>query len=216
MFKVKICGITNLKEIEFLNKLKVDYAGFVFAEGSKRKVNIQDTKKFRESLNSSIKSVGVFKDNKLSEVQKVYENTGIDIIQLHGSEDKEYIKNLRKLLENRPLIWKALSIKDEDKLHEYLCNDYSDLIDMYLIDGANPGSGEEYSLERLKEIILKSNCKMPFMLAGGIRPENALKKAMYINPYGIDVSSGVEDIMSDGIRQKSFLKIEKLMNNLKI
>ncbi|HCW52381.1 MAG TPA: N-(5'-phosphoribosyl)anthranilate isomerase, partial [Clostridium sp.] len=149
----------------------------------------------------------------------------LKLIQHHGKEDNEYIRSLRnKNNENNKIIeiWKAVSIDNIDKIkkfnneiYEYKDNNNKlirrKLIDKYLIDGVNPGSGQEYSLNTLDYIPEEAK----IFLAGGINPNNVKEKIKAINPFGIDVSSGVEYIDEHGLRKKSYEKIKLLIENAK-
>jgi len=103
MTKIKLCGLTRPCDIEWANDLQPDYIGFVFAKKSKRYVAPERAKVLREGLASGIRVVGVFV-NEAPEAVAARLNDGIiDIAQLHGSEDENYIRTLRKLTD-RPLI----------------------------------------------------------------------------------------------------------------
>ena len=95
MAKIKICGLKRLDDIEIVNKYKPDYIGFVFAD-SKRKVTSDLACKMKKNLDSSIKSVGVFVDEDIDVIIKLYDEGIIDIAQLHGLENEEYIKKLKQ------------------------------------------------------------------------------------------------------------------------
>ena len=95
MAKIKICGLKRLEDIEIVNKYKPDYIGFVFAD-SKRKVTSDLACKMKKNLDSSIKSVGVFVDEDIDVIIKLYDEGIIDIAQLHGLENEEYIKKLKQ------------------------------------------------------------------------------------------------------------------------
>lgn len=221
--KIKICGITNEKEIEYLNIIKPDYIGFVFTQ-SKRMISAENAEKLRQKLNPEIKCVGVFKDNSLEEINNVLKTTKLHIVQLHGNENFDFIDALKKNNESSFEVWKALSIKNKVLLNEYISYyirmKNKALIDNILIDGLNPGSGETYSLEPFKEII-KKECgeykknSLKFILAGGITPENVIEKIHEAGPWGVDVSSGVEEIDSNGISMKSFEKMKELVYKAK-
>lgn len=218
MVKIKICGITCEKEIEYLNTLKPDYIGFVFAK-SKRQISKMKAKNLIEKLDDEIKCVGVFKDNSIDEITDILKSVKLDIIQLHGNEGFEFVNKLRKCTYSTPEIWKALSISNETLLTDYIsCYlgiNKSTLIDNILIDGSNPGSGKTYSLLPLKKLLKNYNCKFNFILAGGITPENVLEKIEEITPWGVDVSSGVEEMNDNNIRMKSFEKMKKLIQNIR-
>ncbi|MGN0143343.1 MAG: phosphoribosylanthranilate isomerase [Clostridium sp.] len=220
--KIKICGITRRDEIEYVNELKPDYIGFLFAE-SKRQITADNAEELRKLLSPEIKSVGVFKDNSLEEIVQVLQTAHIDIIQLHGNESIDFIKDLKRRINSGIEIWKALSIKNKSLLEKYVSyyqdDEYKFILDNLLIDGSNPGSGETYSLSELKEIledkkiVFKKDFK--FILAGGITPENALSRISEVNPWGIDVSSGVEETDENNIRKKSYIKIKNLIDEVR-
>ena len=222
MVKIKICGITDKDEVDFLNKLKPDYAGFVFAE-SKRKVNKEQAVRLCSILSCSIKTVGVFRNQTISEITDVLNDVNLNVIQLHGNEDVNYIKELRNKANKSIEIWKAVSIDNIEIIQEFYYEVYEykgnknelikeKLINKYLIDGSDPGSGKEYSLHKLENM---SN-KIEFFLAGGVTPDNIKEKINIVHPFGVDVSSGVEYINEQGLRKKSYDKIKLLIGNSKI
>jgi phosphoribosylanthranilate isomerase len=220
MVEIKICGITNEKEIEYLNTLKPEYIGFVFTK-SKRQVTPEKAGELCVSLDESIKTVGVFKDNSLKEVLDVIKDVPLDVIQLHGKEDEQYISSLRKNIKRSIKIWKALAISDVENIKNYTSSVSEQLIDNFLIDGDKPGSGEAFSLENISELFEKIsnskfgakniNEKYSFFLAGGITPENVVQRITKAKAVGVDVSSGVEIIDENGNRTKSFEKMKSLI-----
>lgn len=209
MVEIKICGITCEKEIQYLNILKPQYAGFVFAE-SKRKVSIDKASCLVSIINNDIKPVGVFRNNTLKEIISVCEKIKFYGVQLHGNEDFEFIEELRSKLDKNIKIWKALSIKDENTTIKFMERKHP-FIDKYLIDGSNPGSGEDYNLDFLKEIVQKYSLSNNFILAGGINPENVAQKIKKVQPQIVDVSSGVE-IKENDKSIKSFEKMKELLD----
>lgn len=219
--KVKICGITCEKEIEYLNILKPDYMGFVFTK-SKRQINAESAETLRQKLCPEVKCVGVFRDNSLKEINDILKKVKLDVVQLHGNENFDFINELRKNC-SRPIeIWKALSIKNRTFMNEYISYYFGMkdkcLIDNILIDGSNPGSGETYSLAPFKDLIEKEihsgaykGNNIRFILAGGITSENVLQKIDEADPWGIDISSGVEENHHVFGRIKSFDKMKEIM-----
>jgi phosphoribosylanthranilate isomerase len=219
MIKVKICGITNEKEVEYINILKPEYIGFVFTK-SKRQITGKRAKVLCSDLDKRIKTVGVFKDNSLNEIIEVINEVPLDVIQLHGKEDENFISSLRRNIKESINIWKALSISDTQDIKKYAPNMKKQLIDNILIDGDRPGSGETFSLENIHQLLkvdssnetnALNNKAYNFFLAGGITPENVAERIIKANPIGIDVSSGVEIMHEDGIRTKSFEKMKSLI-----
>ena len=96
MTKIKFCGLKRIEDIKYANDLKPDFIGFVFAPKSKRFVNADTARELKNLLDTDIKAVGVFVDEDINVVTKLLKDGIIDIAQLHGSEDEEYIKSLRK------------------------------------------------------------------------------------------------------------------------
>lgn len=223
MIQIKICGITNKKEIEYLNVLKPEYIGFVFTK-SKRQVTGEEAKELCLNLNKEIKTVGVFKDNSINEILNILQIVPLDIIQLHGKEDDEFISLLKKNINDSIKIWKALSIKDTDNIKSYISNNFGknngnrsiELIDNFLIDGDNPGSGEAFALENISELFGENNkIQYNFFLAGGITQENVMERIAKAKPSGVDVSSGAEIIDESGNRTKSFEKMKNLIEKVR-
>lgn len=220
MIQIKICGITNKHEIEYLNILKPDYIGFVFTK-SKRQVTGEKAKELCCGLDKQIKTVGVFKDNSIDEVLNVLRIVPLDIIQLHGKEDEEFIDILKKNINETIKIWKALSIKDAESIKKYISNNFDEngknnIINSFLIDGDNPGSGEAFALETLNEL-LGENHKLEnnFFLAGGITEENVIERIIKAKASGVDISSGAEIIDEYGNRTKSFEKMKNLIEKVR-
>ncbi|MCE5221347.1 MAG: phosphoribosylanthranilate isomerase [Clostridium sp.] len=233
MIQVKICGITNKQEIEYLNILKPEYVGFVFTK-SKRQVTGEKANELCSSLDKRIKTVGVFKDNSINEIIDIIKVIPLDIIQLHGKEDEEFINLLKKSINKSIEIWKAISIRDIENIKKHIRsnkqlayneNSRDNLIDNFLIDGDNPGSGETFSLENISEYFSEEHrleyvddCilkKYNFFLAGGITDENVIERISKANPIGVDVSSGVEIIDENGDRTKSFEKMKSLIDKVR-
>ncbi|AQR95474.1 MULTISPECIES: phosphoribosylanthranilate isomerase [Clostridium] len=223
MIKIKICGITNETEIEYLNILKPDYVGFLFTK-SKRQIDVNKAKILINLLNKDIKTVGVFKDNPIDEILKVIKEINLNAIQLHGEENENYISSLKGSLNKQIEIWKALSINNIEQIENYNLknnNREDKLVDNFLIDGSNPGSGETFSLEKIKNYFGKqslkntNNKKNNFILAGGLSPENIVERIEKANPIGIDVSSGVEIVDDNEKQTKSFDKMKDLIEKVR-
>ena len=181
MTKIKFCGLSRLCDIEAANELKPDYIGFVFAEKSKRYVDIQTAKFLKKNLNPEIKSVGVFVDEKIENIIKIVNENIIDIIQLHGhskNENELYIKNLRKLTDK--IILKAFKIKSQKDIYEAEKN----IADYVLLDSGT-GTGKIFDWKLI-------SLSRPYFLAGGLNPENISEAIKTLKPFAVDVSSGIE------------------------
>lgn len=200
---IKICGITNLKEIQDINEVKPDYIGFVFAE-SKRKINADEAKKLSKALNRSIKIVGVFRNNSEEEILNILSKVPLDVIQLHGDEDNEFINSLRE--KSKVEIWKAITVSSKNDMEKALKYE----VDTLVLDGSTPGSGNVFNWDNLKDI----NINKRIFLAGGINENNVLEAINKVKPDGIDTSSGVEIIDEKG-RRKDKEKMKRLIRKVR-
>lgn len=180
--RVKFCGLKRIEDIRAANELKPDFAGFVFWEKSSRNVSGEDALRLGRALLPGIKKVGVFVDEAPERVAALLTDKVIDIAQLHGSEDEEYIARLRELSKGAPVI-KAFVIKSKEDL-ERAGNSSAD----YLLLDSGKGTGQTFNWELIREAAFDK----PFFLAGGLGPENVAEAIDKLSPYAVDVSSGIE------------------------
>ena len=186
MTKIKMCGLSSIEDIEAANAIKPDYIGFVFAEISKRRVSAPEASKLKSKLDPDIKAVGVFLDDKLDFVASMLNLGIVDVVQLHGSENDEYIERVRQIT-NKPII-KAFIIRSKEDVE---CAEKS-TADYILLDGGK-GEGKAFDWSLLKDI------KRPYFLAGGLKPDNASDAVKVLKPYAVDVSTGIE---TDGVKDR--------------
>lgn len=195
MTGIKLCGLKRECDIEAVNKLNPDFIGFVFAEKSKRYVNPIEAAKLKEMLGKGIKAVGVFVNESPEAVAELLNKGTIDMAQLHGSEDEEYISRLRSLTD-KPLI-KAIKVQSKADIE---AADESSADYVLLDSGA--GTGMTFNWQLIKGI------KRPYFLAGGLSPENVAEAVKTLNPYAVDVSSGIEtDGLKDEAKMADFVSI---------
>lgn len=180
--KIKLCGMFRECDIDFANEAKPDYIGFVLEfPKSHRSIDFDTAKRLRARLAPEIKAVGVFVNSPETTCAE-YANCGIiDMIQLHGNEDADYISRLRKLT-GAPII-KAAKVRSSDdiRLVQELGADF-----ILLDNGTGTGKMFDHSLLDGAEI------GQPFFLAGGLDPDNLKQAAEAVKPYCVDLSSGVE------------------------
>ena len=186
MTKIKMCGLSRTEDIQAANAIKPDYIGFVFAEISKRRVSALEASKLKSKLDPEIKAVGVFLDDKLDFVASMLNLGIVDVVQLHGSEDEEYIEKVRKIT-NKPII-KAFIIRSQEDVERA----EKSTADYILLDGGK-GEGRAFDWSLLKEI------KRPYFLAGGLNPDNVGDAVKALKPYAVDVSTGIE---TDGVKDR--------------
>lgn len=179
MSKIKICGIQYKEEVEFLNFLKPDYIGFVFAT-SKRQIDYHKAKVLKAYLHPNIEIVGVFVNHDIDEIIQLAEEGIIDVVQLQGNEDEGYIEKLKRYI-RLPLI-KAIQVGEKIELPDVD-------VDYYLLDKKSErsqgGTGESFDWGLL------GNMAKSYFLAGGIGADN-IDEALSYSPYCIDISSKVE------------------------
>ena len=187
MSKIKLCGLSRKCDIEWVNELKPEYIGFVFWNKSKRNVPPEKAKELKGLLSPDIKAVGVFVDEPIENVAELLNDNIIDIAQLHGGEDEEYIKKLRAL-SGKPII-KAFLLKSEIDAERA----EKSTADYILVDSGT-GTGKSFDWELLK------NISRPYFLAGGLCCENISQAITALDPYAVDVSSGIE---TNGCKDKN-------------
>lgn len=178
MTKVKFCGLSRKEDILAANELLPEYIGYVFTPKSKRYVSETLAKELKSYLSPKIQAVGVFVNESVEKVANIANANIIDIIQLHGDEDEEYLKNLRTLT-NKPII-SALQLKiaaDVEKANKSGGD--------YILLDAGQGEGRTFDWNLLEKV------KRPYFLAGGLNGEN-IAAALTLKPFAVDVSSGIE------------------------
>lgn len=210
MQKIKLCGMMKPCDIEYANRVKPDFVGFIFAN-TRRKISAAQAKQFREALDAEIPAVGVFVNEDISVIASLVQDGCIDMIQLHGEEDADYIRRLREICDV-PVI-KAVKVQTVEQIRQAaaLPVDYL-LLDTYR-KGVLGGTGEAFDWELLREAKAAAGDTAegalfgkPYFLAGGLHAGN-LREAAALGSYGLDVSSGIE---TDG--SKDFDKMVEVMN----
>ncbi len=183
MTKIKICGLVREQDIAAVNMVHPDYIGFVFAE-SKRRIDADRARELKTLLAPGIEAVGVFVNEKIEKVKELCSSGVIDLIQLHGDEDEDYIKELRNSISSK--IIKAVRVRDTESIIKaaQTSADFI-LLDAYR-EGRYGGVGMSFDWSLIPEL------DKPFFLAGGICPDNVEMAIGLHSPYCIDVSSGVE------------------------
>ncbi|MDE7400061.1 MAG: phosphoribosylanthranilate isomerase [Oscillospiraceae bacterium] len=180
--KIKLCGMFRDEDIDYVNEALPDYIGFiVMFPKSHRNIDLETALRLKKRLDSRIKSVAVSVDAPVEQFAEFAHSGAADLLQLHGNENAEYISRLRTLT-NVPII-KAVKVTDfsDIKAAETLDADF-----LLLDSGTGSGKAFDHSVIRRAEI------KKPFFLAGGLTPENLAQAARKVNPYAVDLSSGIE------------------------
>ena len=193
--KVKICGITNLKNALEASEIGVDALGFVFFKDSPRYIDPIEAGKIINLLPTFLLRVGLFVNPSENEVLSAISDSRINMIQFHGDEDEEFCNQF-----NLPYI-KAVAFRDDLNLLEY-CKLYASssaiLIDTYS-KKLRGGTGETFNWD-----LLPKELPLPIIIAGGLDSINVSLLIKTLNPYGVDVSGGVE--REKGIKDYNMMK----------
>lgn len=177
---IKTCGMTRLKDIAAVNETHPDMCGFIINfPKSKRSVSAEQQIELAARLDPTICSVGVFVDAPISQIVALAQIGSIQAIQLHGNEDEDYIAHLREQC-TLPII-KAFQIKNANDLAKAETSS----VDMVLLDSGQ-GSGKSFDWSLLKTFA------RPYLLAGGLYPQTIPEALNNLNPWGVDLSSGLE------------------------
>ena len=185
--KIKLCGLTRPCDIEAVNELQPDYIGFVFAKKSRRYVSPEKAEELKAMLAPGIQAVGVFVNEEPEQIAALLEAGTLDVAQLHGQEGEREIRRLRELTDH-PLI-QAFRIDTEQDVERANAS----TADYVLLDSGAGGTGTVFDWDLLQAI------RRPYFLAGGLDTENLGTVRAKLNPYGVDVSSGIE---TDGYKDK--------------
>ncbi len=206
---IKICGIQDENTLLCCEKNNIDFFGMIFYAKSPRNISFENAKILQKiSKKLKINGVGVFVNKNINELEEMIKNLKLRYIQLHGSENEDYIKTLKK---TGVKIIKSIALSEKDdlsKINKYKNVDYF-LFDYKPLKGELPGgNSKSFDWNILKS--LKTD--KPWFISGGINTNNVLQILIDINPLGIDLSSGVEKEL--GIKDNHIINnfIEKLKN----
>ena len=182
---IKICGITNLDDANAAVDAGADALGFMFYRSSKRFIEVSVARSLVEQLPARIAKAGVFVNPTDAEVHEVIAATGIDTLQFHGEETPEFCSRFRPLR-----IWKAFRMESAESLRVVRRFPEADawLLDSH-VAGNHGGTGHGFDWDLAITAKLKGR---PVILAGGLNPDNVAAAVAHVQPFGIDVSSGVE------------------------
>jgi len=204
---IKICGITDKSIAKIADDNGCNFLGGVFYDKSPRHLEINQAKLIFKDLKNAQKVAVVVNPNH-QYLQQIISDFQPDFIQFHGQENHQFIADFK---ENYPQIKiiKAFSIASKDDL--LAIEQFSSLVDLYLLDGKNPGTGQSFDWNILKDF----KCSKPWFLAGGLTLENINQAVKITNAPMIDISSGLEKIK--GIKDQELVMqlLNKFTNHKK-
>lgn len=198
---IKVCGMREAENIREVEALGINWMGLIFWPKSSRYVS-----EMPDYLPQDVKRVGVFVNEDLDTVKKKADDYALNLIQLHGSESPDYVRALKAPSSINPLtssIIKAFNIATADDFEQ--TKDYEGLVDYFLFDTKGPsvgGNGVQFDWDVLKDY----HGKTPFLLSGGIGPDDAERIHAFHHPQciGIDLNSRFE--LSPGLKDINKLK----------
>lgn len=198
MTKIKICGITNLNDAFLALDLGADALGFIFYRNSKRYISPEDASRIISKLPPFVTTVGVFVNQGVQELKSMKRETGFDLFQLHGDEEPDYCRELGNSVIKAIRVKDRISQEDVDSFPVQAL-----LFDAYSAADFG-GTGRSFNWELLKGIALSKSV----ILSGGLTSENVAEAIDIVNPYAVDVSSGVEDYpgKKNPVKLKAFIE----------
>lgn len=181
MTRIKICGLTRPCDIEYVNRAKPDFCGFIVGvPKSRRNVSPETVRTLRASLDPAILPVGVFVNAPFEQIKELVRDGTLSMVQLHGQEDEHYIAALRQAI-SVPIV-QAFSVRTKADVTAA----EKSSADHILLDHGRGGTGTAFDWSLLEGI------SQPYILAGGLNPENLPEAVRRLRPWAVDLSSGVE------------------------
>jgi phosphoribosylanthranilate isomerase len=197
--RVKICGITSLRDAEWAVGFGADAIGFVFWPGSPRVVSIADARAIARHLPPFVTRVGVFVEAPVADVTRIAEEVGLDAVQLHGDEDVAGYERVSARLV------KAATVESEEAVVRAAGLPSGVTV---LADAADPirrgGTGRTVNWVHAADLARRR----PIILAGGLSGGNVAEAIRAVHPWAVDVASGVES--APGV--KSLEKLERFFD----
>lgn len=201
--RIKICGFTTEAEARVAQEQGADAIGLVFYPSSPRAVSVETARKIVQAVGPFVTVTALFVDPTPAQVEEVLDAVGIHLLQFHGDESPEFCQQFQ-----RPYI-KALRVRTDESTHDKTqaailqeARRYRDaqgiLLDTYS-HKAHGGTGEVFNWSAVPD-----SKEINWILAGGLNPENVATAIETVQPYGVDVSSGVE--RSRGIKDSEKIR----------
>lgn len=186
---IKCCGMTREVDMHAVNDAAPQFCGFIINfPKSHRNVDLERAEELASMLSDDIYPVGVFVNEPIETIIKMVRHGIITTVQLHGDEDEDYVNAVRDDACPSAII-KAFTVRTEEDV-ERACQSSADMI---LLDSGK-GSGETFDWS------ICSKATRPFILAGGLSPDNVAQAIQQVHPWAVDMSSGLE---TDGLKDET-------------
>jgi phosphoribosylanthranilate isomerase len=194
----KICGIREIETALAASRAGADAVGLNFYNPSPRSISVQSAGEIVKKLPAGTCAVGLFVNHSLSEIAAITEATGIEILQLHGNETPEFLRDLTRHLPTCELIWaRRVTLPEISRLGPQFeqCRNWGISLKACLLDarveGEFGGTGRTLPWEEISRRYDRSRWP-PLILAGGLTPGNVARAVELVRPWGVDTASGVE------------------------
>jgi phosphoribosylanthranilate isomerase len=200
--RIKFCGFTRPGDVRLACELGADAIGFVFAAGSSRRVAAEEARAMRQALAPLVDAVALFMDNPVDEVREVVRQVRPSLLQFHGNEDDAFCRAFGVPYLKAIAMGGELADQHPSALHVRYPGAAGFLFDSHARGGSG-GSGKTFDWKRIPVGVQK-----PFVLAGGITPDNVFEAIQATLPWGVDVSSGIESApgLKDGDKMRHFVE----------
>lgn len=208
---VKICGLCSAEDVAAVAQWRPDAVGFVFWNGSPRCVHPEEVAEWTTTLPAGIRKVGVFVDADVSEIARTVETAGVDTVQLHGFQSLEKGRPNFPMIGKLPgdtviQVWGVVHLGRHEGIASQSVTAYDAVVvDSYVKDMPG-GTGRCCDWEAARRFV--ELCPKPVLLAGGLTPDNVHEAIVRVGPWGVDVSSGVEQRP----RVKDLRKVERFIS----
>lgn len=199
--RIKFCGMTRPGDVRLASELGVDAVGFIFVAKSQRRVEPEEARAMRNAMAPFVDAVCLFMDNSQAEVREIVRHVRPTLLQFHGAEEDSFCRSF-----GIPYI-KAVPMGEPSAPSDQVLRTRYPGAAGFLFDshapGAQGGTGERFDWNRIPRDLGR-----PWLLAGGLTPENVFEAVCATRPWGVDVSSGVElePGVKDGDRMRRFVE----------
>ncbi|MRI43062.1 phosphoribosylanthranilate isomerase [Stenotrophomonas sp. MH181796] len=199
--RIKFCGMTRAGDVRLAGELGVDAVGFIFARESSRRVAPAEARAMRQAIAPMVDVVALFRNNSKEEVREVLRTVRPTLLQFHGEEDESFCRSF-----NMPYL-KAIAMGGREEVNARTLQLRYPSAAGFLFDshapGGGGGTGVAFDWGRIP-----NGLHRPFLLAGGLNPENVYDAVLATLPWGVDVSSGIElePGIKDGYKMRTFVE----------
>ena len=199
--RIKFCGMTRAGDVRLAAELGVDAIGLIFARGSSRQLNLAEARVLRNAVPPLVDVVALFRNNTREEVRDVLRTLRPSLLQFHGEEDEAFCAGFQMPWIKAVPMGGAEPVQVRELLQRY--PGASGLLLDSHAPGGSGGSGLAFDWARVPEGLHR-----PFLLAGGIGPDNVADAVCRVRPWGVDVSSGIEAApgIKDGEKMRQFVE----------